>query len=44
MRTVIAFTLLALLVPSIASACPDRKPVRCSSYTSINGTTHSTCR
>ena len=43
----IAFALvLAILVPTIADACSDhkRKPVKCSSYTNINGTTRTTCR
>lgn len=37
---------LALLAPTIANACSDhkRKPVRCTSYTNINGVTRSTCR
>ena len=44
MKTLVIAIVLALLAPSIASACPNRKPVRCSSYTNINGTTHSRCR
>jgi len=36
---------LSIVLPSIAEACSGhRKPVRCSSYTNINGTTKSTCR
>ena len=43
---VIAFALaLAILIPTIADACSGhRKPVRCSSYTNINGTTKSVCQ
>jgi hypothetical protein len=41
---IIAFALL-VLTPSLAEACSGhRKPVKCSSYTNINGTTRSTCR
>jgi len=44
--SILAFALaLAILTPTIASACSGhRKPVKCSSYTNINGTTKSTCR
>lgn len=36
---------VCILLPSVAEACSGhRKPVRCSSYTNINGTTKSTCR
>ena len=44
---VLAFALvLAVLAPSIASACSDhkRKPTACTSYTNITGTTRTTCR
>ena len=42
----LAFALvLAVLAPTIADACSGhRKPVKCTSYTNINGTTRSTCR
>jgi hypothetical protein len=40
----IAFAIF-VLTPSLAEACSGhRKPVKCSSYTNINGTTRSTCR
>ena len=37
---------VAFLTPTVAEACAGhkRKPVKCSSYTNINGTTKSTCR
>ncbi len=46
---VIAFALvLAMLAPTIADACSGHrsktKVTKCSSYTNITGTTHSTCR
>ncbi|WP_456633988.1 hypothetical protein [Bradyrhizobium sp. USDA 10063] len=47
MKHILAFTLaLAVLAPATADACSDhrRKPVHCTSYTNINGTTKSTCR
>ncbi len=44
--SVVAFSLaLAVLVPTLADACAGhRKPVKCTRYTNINGTTRSTCR
>ena len=47
MKTLTTIAVIAfLLMPSIAEACSDhkRKPVKCSGYTNINGTTKSTCR
>jgi hypothetical protein len=37
---------LAILVPTIADACPGHKckPTTCTSYTNITGTTRTTCR
>ena len=42
----LAFALVvAVLAPTIAEACAGhRKPVKCTSYTNITGTTRSTCR
>jgi hypothetical protein len=45
MKIVALAVVLAVLSPVVAEACSGhRKPVKCSSYTNINGTTKSTCR
>ncbi|MEY9235429.1 hypothetical protein ABIF78_007752 [Bradyrhizobium japonicum] len=45
-RILIAAMALIILTSSIAQACSAhrRKPVKCYSYTNINGTTRSSCR
>jgi hypothetical protein len=46
MKTFAIALALIILMPSFSWACSDhkRKPVRCSSYTNINGVTRSVCR
>ncbi|MEY9493798.1 hypothetical protein [Bradyrhizobium elkanii] len=46
LNTIAIAVVLTFLMPSLSWACSDhkRKPVKCTSYTNINGTTKSTCR
>lgn len=44
MKIVAIVFALALLLPSVAEAAKRKKPMKCTSYTFITGTTKTTCR